>query len=245
MGSAVKLRDDYSAGELRRLARISRDTRQGSRLLSIAAVLEGMSRADAARIGGMDRQTLRDWVHRFNATGPDGLVDQWSPGPTPRLSPEQQSELVVIVETGPDRAVDGVRQQSALVVGRVVEAGGCCLRVVTVNLRSRALVDVIPARRVGDAEPLHQAVFHHPAFLKGAGIVGGVVRHGRARADVDAVALGRVAFVDIVAETFRRLAVALHAGQRRSLRRARIAEVVEQPLNAAGLFLLGAGVGPA
>jgi transposase len=108
MGSAVKLRGDYSAGELRRLARISRDVRQSSRLLSLAAVLDGMSRADAARIGGMDRQTLRDWVHRFNAAGPDGLVDQWSPGPTPRLSPEQRAELAAIVEEGPDRAVDGV-----------------------------------------------------------------------------------------------------------------------------------------
>lgn len=64
----------------------SKDVRQSSRLLSIAAVLDGMSRADAARIGGMDRQTLRDWVHRFNTAGPDGLVDQWAPGPASRLS---------------------------------------------------------------------------------------------------------------------------------------------------------------
>ena len=59
MGSAVKLRDDYSAVELRRLARVVKNVRQSSRLLAIAAVLDGMSRADAARIGGMDRQTLR------------------------------------------------------------------------------------------------------------------------------------------------------------------------------------------
>ena len=79
MGSAVELRTDYSAGELRRLARVSKDVRQGSRLLSIAAVLDGMSRADAARIGGMDRQTLLVWVHRLNTAGPEGLLDQWSP----------------------------------------------------------------------------------------------------------------------------------------------------------------------
>ncbi|PBB28969.1 hypothetical protein CK214_27915 [Mesorhizobium sp. WSM3882] len=79
MGSAVKLRDDYSASELRRLARASKDVRQSSRLLSIAAVLDRMNRTDAARIGGMDRQTLRDWVHRFNTEGSDGLLDQWSP----------------------------------------------------------------------------------------------------------------------------------------------------------------------
>ncbi|RWE34030.1 MAG: hypothetical protein EOS79_28945 [Mesorhizobium sp.] len=64
--------------------------------------------ADAARIGGMDRQTLRDWVHRFNTAGPDGLVDQWAPGPASRLSHEQQAELAALVEKGPDRAVDGV-----------------------------------------------------------------------------------------------------------------------------------------
>lgn len=104
MGSAVKLRGDCSAGELRRLARASKDVRQSSRLLSIAAILDGMSRADAARIGGMDRQTLRDWVHRFNEAGPEGLVDQWSPGPPSRLSAEQRAELAAIVEKGPDRS---------------------------------------------------------------------------------------------------------------------------------------------
>ena len=69
MGSAVLMRADYSAAELRRLARASKDARQSSRLLSLAAVRDGMSRADAARIGGMDRQTLRDWVHRFKRPG--------------------------------------------------------------------------------------------------------------------------------------------------------------------------------
>lgn len=121
MGSAVKLREDYSASELRRLARVSRDVRQGSRLLSIAAVLDGMSRADAARIGGMDRQTLRDWVHRFNGAGPDGLLDQWSPGPPSRLSVEQQAELSSIVETGPERAVDGVVRWRRIDLKRVIK----------------------------------------------------------------------------------------------------------------------------
>ena len=62
-----------------------------------------MSRTEAARIGGMDRQTLRDWVHRFNAQGPDGLLDSWSKGPAPRLSAEQRAEIAELVETGPDR----------------------------------------------------------------------------------------------------------------------------------------------
>jgi transposase len=108
MGSAVKMRTDFSAAELRRLAKISKDANQSRRLLSLAAVLDGMSREDAARLGGMDRQTLRDWVHRFNSTGPDGLKDAWWSGPEPRLSPEQKAELVQIVETGPDPAIDGV-----------------------------------------------------------------------------------------------------------------------------------------
>ncbi|MDX8481537.1 IS630 family transposase [Mesorhizobium sp. VK24D] len=88
--------------------------------MSIAAVLDGMSRADAARIGGMDRQTLRDWVHRFNTAGPDGLLDQWSPGPPSRLSPVQQAELAVIVETGPDRAADGVVRWRRIDLKRVI-----------------------------------------------------------------------------------------------------------------------------
>ena len=108
MGTAVKMRTDYSAAELRRLAKVSKDANLSRRLLSLAAVADGMSREDAARVGGMDRQTLRDWVHRFNAAGPGGLKDAWWSGPEPRLSPTQKAELAQIVETGPDPAVDGV-----------------------------------------------------------------------------------------------------------------------------------------
>ena len=108
MPAAVELRTDFSAGELRRLAAATKNANQSRRLLSIAAVLDGMTRMDAARIGGMERQTLRDWVHRFNRHGPDGLKDSWSEGKPPRLSAEQQAELAHLVETGPDRAVHGV-----------------------------------------------------------------------------------------------------------------------------------------
>ena len=86
MPSAVRLREDYSAQELRTLARRSKTVSQSRRLLSLAAVRDGMNRAGAAKIGGMDRQTLRDWVHRFNASGPEGLIDHWTDGPKPRLS---------------------------------------------------------------------------------------------------------------------------------------------------------------
>jgi transposase len=108
MASALSLREDYSAAELRRLAAATRNANQSRRLLSLAGVLDGMNRMEAARIGGMDRQTLRDWVHRFNAHGPEGLLDSWSKGPEPRLSAEQRAEIAELVETGPDRAVHGV-----------------------------------------------------------------------------------------------------------------------------------------
>ena len=108
MGSAVKLRTDYSASALRRLSRTCGDVNQSRRLLSLAAVLDGMDRTDAARIGGMDRQTLRDWVHRFNQAGPDGLKDVWYDGPQSRLTAEQKAEVADLVEAGPDPAIHGV-----------------------------------------------------------------------------------------------------------------------------------------
>ena len=120
MASAVGLRDDYSAAELRRLAAAARNAHQSRRLLSLAAVLDGMNRTQAARIGGMDRQTLRDWVHRFNAHGPEGLVDTWSKGPEPRLSKEQRAEIAQLVETGPDRAVHGVVRWRRIDLQRVI-----------------------------------------------------------------------------------------------------------------------------
>src|SRR6516162_10404910 len=107
MPSAVRLRHDYSAEALRSLARRSKDVTQSRWLLSLAAVRDGMDRGSAAKIGGMDRQTIRDWVHRFNASGPDGLLDNWTEGPKPRLSQEQMAELAAIVEAGPDREIDG------------------------------------------------------------------------------------------------------------------------------------------
>jgi hypothetical protein len=93
MPSAVRLREDYSAEELRGLARRSKNVNQSRRLLSLAAVLSGMDRGGAAKIGGMDRQTLRDWIHRFNASGPEGLFDNWTEGPKPRLSEEHLAPI--------------------------------------------------------------------------------------------------------------------------------------------------------
>jgi transposase len=82
MPSGVRLGEDYSAEALRRLAKRSKDANQSRRLLSLAAIGDGMDRCEAARIGGMDRQTLRDWVHRFNGSGLEGLVDNGTEGPS-------------------------------------------------------------------------------------------------------------------------------------------------------------------
>lgn len=108
MSAAVVVRDDFVASDLRRLAGKAMDADQARRLLALAAVYDGMDRATAARIGGMDRQTLRDWVHRFNKDGPDGLIDIKPTGRRPKLSVEQQEALRQWVEAGPDPQRDGV-----------------------------------------------------------------------------------------------------------------------------------------
>ena len=75
MSAAIGLRQDFEADGLRRLAAAAKDADQARRLLALAAVYDGMNREEAARIGGMDRQTLRDWVHRFNEHGAEGLIN--------------------------------------------------------------------------------------------------------------------------------------------------------------------------
>lgn len=118
---AIAVRTDYSAAQLRILAARTKHAKQSRRLLSLAAILDGMNRADAARIGGMDRQTLRDWVHRFNALGPDGLKDIVSKGKPSRLTPAQLSVLAEIVEKGPDPAKDGVVRWRRIDLKRVIQ----------------------------------------------------------------------------------------------------------------------------
>ena len=101
MPAPVRLRTDFSTTELRRLAKKAKDANRSRRLLSLAAVLDGKSRAEAATIGGMDRQTRRDGVHHFNAAGPDGLTDNLTGGVAPRLSAEHCAEFAQIVEAAP------------------------------------------------------------------------------------------------------------------------------------------------
>ena len=108
MGQAVPVRTDYTAGEVRRFARRAKDGAQARRLLALAAVLDGASREEAAKIGGMDRQTLRDWVIRYNEQGPDGLINIPSPGAPPKLDDTHKAFLRRIVEEGPIPAIHGV-----------------------------------------------------------------------------------------------------------------------------------------
>ena len=101
-------RRDLSAAELRRAAARSRDANAARRMLAIALVLDGHSREAAAEACGMDRQTLRDWVHRFNAEGLAGLVNRRAPGPAPRLSAGQEAAVERWVAQLPELARDGV-----------------------------------------------------------------------------------------------------------------------------------------
>ena len=109
MGGAVRiLRLDLTAKDLRAAAGREKDSSAARRMLALAMVLDGVDRKSAAESCGMDRQTLRDWVHRYNAEGLDGLHDLKTPGPRPKLTAEQQAELAKLVEAGPDPARHGV-----------------------------------------------------------------------------------------------------------------------------------------
>lgn len=108
MAAAVGLRADFDGEGLRRLARSSRDASQVRRLMALASIYEGGTRGEAARIGGVGLQTVRDWVLRFNAAGPDGLIDGKAPGAAPLLDAERRRALARIVESGPVPAAHGV-----------------------------------------------------------------------------------------------------------------------------------------
>src|SRR6202790_3635821 len=120
MGGAVRLRQDVGAEELRRFAVKAKDGAQARRLLALAAVHDGMNRSEAARVGGMDRQTLRGWVPRFNQYGPEGLIDIKPPGRPSKLSEEQKEALKQLVESGPDPATDGVVRWRCVDLKRVL-----------------------------------------------------------------------------------------------------------------------------
>lgn len=115
-------RTDLSARELRLAASKAKDSSAARRMLAIALVLEGGARGSAAETCGMDRQTLRDWVHRFNAEGLEGLSNRRSAGASPLLSVEQKAELAQMVREGPDPAADGVVRWRRVDLQRKIKA---------------------------------------------------------------------------------------------------------------------------
>ena len=104
----LPLRSDFDALALRAAARRSKHAAQARRLLALAAIYDGTTRTDAARIGGVTLQIVRDWVMKFNAAGPDGLVDRKAPGQPSRLNDTHRAALAAMIETGPIPAVHGV-----------------------------------------------------------------------------------------------------------------------------------------
>ena len=108
MSAATPLRDDFDGPALRALAKASKDANQTRRLLSLAVIYEGGRRSEAAALGGVGLQIIRDWVLRFNAEGPDGLTDRKPSGASPKLTDVQRQALCAIVENGPVPAIHGV-----------------------------------------------------------------------------------------------------------------------------------------
>src|SRR5215207_6401279 len=108
MAVAVPLRSDFDAAQLRALAKRSRDPDQTRRLLALAAIYDGASRTEAAQIGCVTLQIVRDWVLRFNARGPEGLLTGRAPGAPPRLTDQHRQALQAIVDQGPLPAIHGV-----------------------------------------------------------------------------------------------------------------------------------------
>jgi transposase len=104
----IPLRGDYDAEMVRAAAKRSKDGPQARRLLALAAVYEGATRTEAAKIGGVTLQIIRDWVMKFNAHGPEGLIDRKPPGQASRLNGAHRAALAAIIESGPIPAVHGV-----------------------------------------------------------------------------------------------------------------------------------------
>jgi transposase len=104
----VPLRSDFDAAALRRIARNSKDGPQARRLLALAAVYEGATRTEAARIGGVTLQVVRDWVVKFNAIGPEGLIDRKPPGQPSKLTDAHRAALARRLDEGPIPAIHGV-----------------------------------------------------------------------------------------------------------------------------------------
>jgi transposase len=104
----IPIRTDFDAVDLRAAARRTKHAAQARRLLALAAVCDGATRTEAAKIGGVTLQIVRDWVIKFNAHGPDGLIDRKAPGQRPRLTDTHRRALAEVINSGPVPAIHGV-----------------------------------------------------------------------------------------------------------------------------------------
>ena len=153
MAAPVPLRSDFDAAQLRALAKRARDPDQTRRLLTLATIYEGGSRSDAARIGAVGLQTVRDWVLRFNAAGPQGLITGRAPGAKPLLNSAQREALQRILDQGPIPSVHGVvRWRLVDLIAWVWEEFGIAISKQTLSRELRAL-----GYRKLSARPRHHA----------------------------------------------------------------------------------------
>jgi transposase len=153
MSAAIGLRSDFDGTALRGLAKATKGAAQGRRLLALAEVYDGGSRSDAARIGGVGLQTVRDWVLRFNARGPAGLIDGKAPGNAAKLNDAQRQALAGIVERGPVPAIhEVVRWRLSDLAQWIWEEFGISLSETTVGRELKAL-----GYRKISARPRHYA----------------------------------------------------------------------------------------
>ena len=153
MAAAIGLREDFDAKTLRALAKRAKDGPQARRLLALAAIYDGATRSEAANIGGVTLQIVRDWVLRFNASGPEALVDRKAPGQPSLLNDEQRAALARIVEEGPTPAIHGVvRWRIVDLCQWLFEAFRICVSETTVSRELRKM-----GYRKLSARPRHHA----------------------------------------------------------------------------------------
>jgi transposase len=159
MAAAIGLRGDFDGWALRGLAKKTRDANQIRRLLALAEIYDGGSRGDAARIGGVGLQTIRDWVLRFNARGPAGLIDGKARGRAPKLNDAQREALARMVENGPIPAVHGV------VRWRLIDLAQCIWEEYRIRIAKQTLSRQLRAMgfRKLSARPRHRAHNEHAA----------------------------------------------------------------------------------
>ena len=169
MAGIAITRKELTAAQLRAAAAKASDARAAGRMLAIALVVEGEDRTTAAETCGMDRQTLRDWVHRYNADGLSGLTNRKSPGRQPWLTPAQKAELAALVDQGPDPERDGVvRWRRQDLKRRIEEMFGVVMqeRTVGAQLAELGFVRLSVRPRHPKADEAAQAAFKKTSSIR-------------------------------------------------------------------------------